>query len=151
MAAEWRQVRLAECASFQEGYVNPSQKKEEYFDGPIKWLRAVDLNDGFVFETTRTLSEIGFESAGKSALLFKPGTLAISKSGTIGRVGILQDYMCGNRAVINIAVNEQICSTRFIFHVLKKNRHYFENMATGSVQKNMYTSDNVVCRCSSIT
>ena len=120
--------------------MNPSQKKEEYFDGPIKWLRAVDLNDGFVFETTRTLSEIGFESAGKSALLFKPGTLAISKSGTIGRVGILQDYMCGNRAVINIAVNEQICSTRFIFHVLKKNRHYFENMATGSVQKNLYTS-----------
>ncbi len=35
-------------------------------------------------------------------MLFEPGTLAISKSGTIGRLGILGDYMCGNRAVINI-------------------------------------------------
>ncbi len=140
MGSEWNLVRLADCAVFQEGYVNPSQKKSDYFDGPIKWLRAVDLNDGFVYDTTRTLSNEGFNSAGKSALLFKPGTLAISKSGTIGRVGILKDYMCGNRAVINITVDESKCDNRFIFYVLKKNREFFEMMATGSVQKNLYTS-----------
>ena len=88
------QVPLGNLADFQEGYVNPSQKREEYFEGPVKWLRAVDLNDSFVDSTSRTLTEAGFKSAGKSALLF-PNTLAISKSGTIGRLGILRDWMCG--------------------------------------------------------
>jgi len=48
--------------------------------------------------------------------------------------------MCGNRAVINITVNEKVCSKRFVFFILKKNRSYLENLATGSVQKNLYTS-----------
>jgi type I restriction enzyme S subunit len=98
------------------------------------------LNNGYVKETTRSLTKAGFESAGKSALLFKPGTLAISKSGTIGRIGILQDYMCGNRAVINIKVNDEKCNNRFIFYVLLANRPTIENLAIGSVQKNLYTS-----------
>jgi type I restriction enzyme S subunit len=140
MSADWPTVRLSDCASFQEGYVNPTQKKPDYFDGDIKWLRAVDLNNGYVKETTRSLTNAGFESAGKSALLFKPGTLAISKSGTIGRIGILQDYMCGNRAVINIKVNDEKCNNRFIFYVLLANRPTIENLAIGSVQKNLYTS-----------
>jgi type I restriction enzyme S subunit len=140
MSVDWPIVRLSDCASFQEGYVNPTQKKPEYFGGDVKWLRAVDLNNGYVKETTRSLTKAGFESAGKSALLFKPGTLAISKSGTIGRIGILQDYMCGNRAVINIKVNDEKCNNRFIFYVLLANRPTIENLAIGSVQKNLYTS-----------
>jgi len=141
MAANWLRVNLADCAKFQEGYVNPPQTNPDYFDGNIKWLRAVDLNDGYVISTTRTLTEKGFLSAGKSALLFEPGTLAISKSGTIGRIGILQDFMCGNRAVINIKVCDEICNRRFIFYVLLKNRAIIENLAIGSVQKNLYTSE----------
>jgi len=140
MSSEWPTVQLSDCAEFQEGYVNPSQRNSDFFDGPIKWLRAVDLNDSVVSDTTRTLSEKGFRSAGKSALLFEPGSLAISKSGTIGRLGILEDYMCGNRAVINIRVNHSICDKHYIFYVLKSKRAEIESLATGSVQKNLYTS-----------
>ena len=132
-------VRLAECATFQEGYVNPSQRDPSYFGDDVKWLRATDLNNGFVFETGRRLSKKGFESAGKSATLFAPGTLAISKSGTIGRIGILQDYMCGNRAVINIKPNAT-CDTRFVFYTLLHRRPEIETLAEGSVQKNLYVS-----------
>ena len=134
-----RLVRLAECATFQEGYVNPSQRDPSYFGEDIKWLRATDLNSGFVFETGRRLSKKGFDSAGKSATLFAPGTLAISKLGTIGRVGILQDYMCGNRAVINIKPN-RTCDARFIFYTLLHRRPEIETLAEGSVQKNLYVS-----------
>lgn len=134
-----RTVTLAECAAFQEGYVNPSQRDPSYFGNDVKWLRATDLNDGFVFTTGRGLSRKGFESAGKSALLFEPGTLAISKSGTIGRIGILKDYMCGNRAVINIKVKPG-CDTRFIFYTLLLSRREIETLAEGSVQKNLYCS-----------
>ena len=117
--ASWELVKLDNIVTFQEGYVNPSQTNNDYFDGDIKWLRAVDLNDSEVWDTTRKISNLGFESAGKSAVLFKPNTIAISKSGTIGRLGILKDFMCGNRAVINIEVDEEKADLMFVFYSLR--------------------------------
>lgn len=132
-------TKLSELCTFQEGYVNPAQTQPEYFDGDIKWLRAVDINESFITETSRTLTRRGFESAKKSALLFKPNTIAISKSGTIGRLGIIAEYMCGNRAVINIAPNDT-SMLAFIYCYLKSKQREFPEMAVGSVQKNLYVS-----------
>ena len=138
--SDWKVITLGDCASFQEGYVNPSKNEPSYFGGTVKWLRATDLNNGFVYETSQTLTEKGFLSAKKSAVLFEPDSLAISKSGTIGRIGILKDYMCGNRAVINIKVNENICNPLFIFYTLLNSKEQIETLAEGSVQKNLYVS-----------
>ena len=135
----FNRVELGQICSFQEGYVNPSQKVPGYFDGDIRWLRAVDLNEAEVFETSRTLSHAGYSSAGKSAYMFPANTIGISKSGTIGRLGILRNPMCGNRAVINIAPNEPN-DLRYIFYALKMCRHEIISKAVGSVQKNLYVS-----------
>ena len=130
---------MGDVCKFQEGYVNPPQGNPEFFDGDIKWLRATDLNDGYIYNTSRTLTELGYMSAKKSAILFEPGSIAISKSGTIGRLGILKDYMCGNRAVINI-IPKSFVNTYFIFCMLRSFRHNFPLLAVGSVQKNLYIS-----------
>ena len=133
-------LTLKECCSFQEGYVNPPQEYREYFGGDIKWLRASDLNDAEVYSTERTLSDKGFKSAGKSALLFKEDTIAISKSGTIGKLGILRDRMCGNRAVINIDVNTQKVDLYYVFYTLMYKKPEIVSKAGGSIQKNLYVS-----------
>lgn len=132
-------VELKTLCAFQEGYVNPAQTCQEYFDGNVKWLRAVDINESFIIETSRTLSTSGFESTKKSALLFQPNTIAISKSGTIGRIGIIADYMCGNRAVINIRPFNPN-QLPLIYAYLKSKQREFPNLAVGSVQKNLYVS-----------
>ena len=132
-------VDLKTLCAFQEGYVNPSQTHPEYFDGNVKWLRAVDINESFIIETSRTLTTAGFESAKKSALLFHPNTIAISKSGTIGRLGIIADYMCGNRAVINIRPHNP-SHLPLIYAFLKSRQKEFPDLAVGSVQKNLYVS-----------
>jgi len=139
MPKEWKKGKLSELCNFQEGYVNPAQTHNEYFDGNVKWLRAVDINEAFIIKTSRTLTIAGFESAGKSALLFKPNTIVISKSGTIGRLGIIADFMCGNRAVINI---EPRCEKdlSFVHQYLKFHQNEFPDLAVGSVQKNLYVS-----------
>jgi len=136
---EWKLGKLGDVCLFQEGYVNPSQKEPSYFGSEVKWLRANDLNNSFVYDTSRKLSKKGFESAGKAAKLFKPNTIAISKSGSIGKLGMLKDYMCGNRVVINIEPKENVDS-KYIFNVLKFNQENFEHMAVGSVQPNLYVS-----------
>lgn len=132
-------VELKALCNFQEGYVNPSQTHPEYFDGDIKWLRAVDINESFIINTSRTLTTTGFESAKKSAILFQPNTIAISKSGTIGRLGIIADFMCGNRAVINIAPHNPK-HLPLIYAYLKSRQREIPDMAVGSVQKNLYVS-----------
>jgi len=133
------EVELGALCQFQEGYVNPAQTRPEYFDGDVKWLRAVDINESFIIETSRTLTQAGFQSAKKSAFLFSPNTIAISKSGTIGRLGIVADYMCGNRAVINIAPKDPLLLP-YIYAFLKSHQKEFPDLAVGSVQKNLYVS-----------
>ena len=134
-----KELNLAELCDFQEGYVNPSQTHPEYFDGEVKWLRAVDINESFIINTSRTLTKTGFKSAKKSALFFEPNTIAISKSGTIGRLGIIADYMCGNRAVINIRPKSKE-HLPLIYCYLKSRQSEFDDLAVGSVQKNLYVS-----------
>ena len=130
-------TKLKKLCVFREGYVNPSQNCAEYFDGNVKWLRAVDISESYIFDTSRTLTDCGFESAGKSAYLFKPNTIAISKSGTIGRLGFIADFMCGNRAVINIEPNDSRLLP-FIYLYLKSRQKEYSDLAVGSVQKNLY-------------
>lgn len=120
--------------------MNPSQKEPRYFGGNIKWLRASDLNDGYVFNTERSLSEAGYKSAGKSAKMFEKETLAISKSGTIGSLGILKDRMCGNRAVINIRVDSNLADLMYVFYTLRYKKSELIGRAGGSIQKNLYVS-----------
>lgn len=131
---------LKDCCAFQEGYVNPSQKVPAYFGGDIKWLRASDLNGGFVYDTERKLSNAGYKSAGKSATMFPVDSLAISKSGTIGVLGILKAEMCGNRAVINIRVNSEKADLHYIFYTLKNSTELLLGKTGGSIQRNLYVS-----------
>ncbi len=130
---------LKDCCHFQEGYVNPSQTIREYFGNEIKWLRAVDLNNDEVFDTSEKLSIKGYQSAGASAFMFPKNSLAISKSGSIGTLGILRDKMCGNRAVINIDVQEN-ADLDYIFYLLKYKHKEVVSKAVGSIQKNLYVS-----------
>ena len=34
--SDWKVITLGDCASFQEGYVNPSKNEPSYFGGTVK-------------------------------------------------------------------------------------------------------------------
>lgn len=130
-------TKLGEICSFQEGYVNPPQTEPENFNGDVNWLRAGDVNESCIYNTERTLTHQGFKSAGKSAILFQPGTIMITKSGVIGRLGLLEIAACGNRAVINISVNKSK-DIEWVYLYLKSNQMSISELATGSAQRNLY-------------
>ena len=60
--SNWKEKTLSEYCEFQEGYVNPPKGHSEYFGGDIKWCRAVDINNGYVYSTSQTLTDAGFNS-----------------------------------------------------------------------------------------
>ena len=131
---------LKDYCIFQEGYVNPSQKKSNYFGGDIKWLRTLDLTDKYIYDTSQHLTEEGFKSAGKSAILFPKNSIGINKSGTIiGAVSILKEPMCGNRAIINIVVHDEEI-LMYIYYLLKYKHKEINRKAVGSIQRNLYIS-----------
>lgn len=131
-------VTLDDICNFQEGYVNPVQTEPSYFDGDINWLRAGDIQESYIISTERTLTKKGFDSAGVAAKLFNPGTIMITKSGSyIGRLGILDIYACGNRAVINIAPKKKEYFG-YVYLYLKYRQNEISQMAVGSVQLNLY-------------
>ena len=132
-------MKLKEICNFREGYVNPPQGIADYFDGPVKWVRANDVNFAPIYSTSRTLSLQGFKSAGKSAILFKPDTIVVTKSGTIGRSAIIKDFMCGNRAIINVELkNNDKIDTKFVYYFLSTNQPYLQSLAVGTTQLNLY-------------
>lgn len=133
--------KLQDCCSFQEGYVNPSQKDRSFFGGDIKWLRSMDLNNSHIYDTSQHLTNKGFLSAGKSAFMFPKHSIAISKSGTIGELGILEEEMCGNRAVIDIMVDENKADLMYVFYTLKYKKAEIIAKSVGSIQKNLYISE----------
>lgn len=129
---------LDDLCYFQEGYVNPIQTNPDYFDGDVNWIRAGDVLESYIIDTERKLTQAGYDSAGKSAKMFKPGTIMITKSGSyIGRLGILDTFACGNRAVINIEPKKND-NFSLIYLFLKHNQEKISQMATGSVQLNLY-------------
>ena len=109
---------LKDCCTFQEGYVNPDKKHLEYFiNGTLNWIKATDLINGFIYTTEDKINEDGLNSCSNKTI-FPIDSIVISKSGTIGNLGILKCQAYGNRATINIIVDKTKANPLYVYYVL---------------------------------
>ncbi|MDW9362526.1 hypothetical protein GYB70_13060 [Sinorhizobium meliloti] len=103
----WSLERLCDIARLESGHT-PSRNRPDYWNGEIPWLSLHDsktIEGKSLFNTTMTISALGL--ANSSARLLPAGTVALSRTATIGKVAILgrematsQDfacYVCGPR------------------------------------------------------
>lgn len=131
---------LKDCCNFQEGYVNPDKTKSEYFtNGTINWLKATDIKNNFIYCTEDKINEVGLNSCSNQTV-FSCDSIVLSKSGTIGNIGILKCNAYGNRATINIIPNEEKVNPMFIYYLLSAKKEELKARAVGSIQKNLYIS-----------
>lgn len=118
----WTLRRLCEVAKLESGHT-PSRKRPDYWDGDIPWLSLHDskeIEGKEIFETQHTVSKLGLDNS--SARLLPKGTVALSRTATIGKVAILgrematsQDFAC------------YICGPDLLNHYLA---HLFRGMET---------------------
>jgi type I restriction enzyme S subunit len=114
----------------------PSTKRNEYYEGEIKWFSTKELQDGFLFQSERTITELGLNNS--SAKIFPNDTvlMAIYAAPTVGRLGILTENSAFNQAAIGLIAKKEV-GREFIYLLLKYLRNDFNNLANGAAQQNL--------------
>ena len=96
----WRWVRLGEVCKTKMG-ATPSTKVPNYWDPPeIVWVTPEDMEKGelnFVASSRRLISSKGLKKIG--ARLFPKGTVLLSTTATIGKVGVALKPLSANQQI----------------------------------------------------
>lgn len=133
----WTLEKLCDIARLESGHT-PSRNRPDYWDGDIPWLSLHDsktIEGKTLHNTKMTVSALGL--ANSSARLLPEGTVALSRTATIGKVAILgrematsQDFAC------------YICGPRllnsYLAHLFRGMEVEWERLMAGSTHNTIY-------------
>lgn len=133
----WTLERLCDIARLESGHT-PSRNRPDYWDGDIPWLSLHDskrIEGKTLYNTKMTVSALGL--ANSSARLLPEGTVALSRTATIGKVAVLgrematsQDFAC------------YICGPRllnsYLAHLFRGMEVEWERLMAGSTHNTIY-------------
>jgi type I restriction enzyme S subunit len=135
--AGWRLVRLVEYARLESGHT-PSRDVPGYWNGSVPWLSLHDtstLNQHTIRATRYYVTMEGINNS--SARLLPEGTVAFSRTATVGKCVILgramatsQDfacYICGPDVV-----------NRYLLHLFRHMQSVWRSLASGSTHQTVY-------------
>ena len=133
---DWRVGTIEELCQHIASGSTPSSMNKEYYNGNIKWFTTKELNDTFLLDSEKHISEKGHQSS--STKMFPTGTvlMAIYAAPTVGRLGILTSNATFNQAAVGLTPKQEIGSY-YIFLLLKNERNNFNNLAIGAAQQNL--------------
>ncbi|OGF60529.1 hypothetical protein A3C05_03460 [Candidatus Giovannonibacteria bacterium RIFCSPHIGHO2_02_FULL_45_40] len=133
----WRVGKVEDLCERLASGGTPSTKNKEYYGGEIPWFSTKELNDNFLFDSEKNITDVGLENS--SAKLFPAGTvlMAIYASPTVGRLGILAQEAAFNQAAVGLVADENVCSNTFIYFYLLSKRDALNNLTSGAAQQNL--------------
>lgn len=130
----WVDVTLKDIAKWGSGGT-PKSTNPAYYDGNIPWLIIGDLNDGYVWESEKKITEDGLKNS--SAKMVTPDSVLIAMYGSIGKLGINKIPLATNQA---IAFTETLYSStynKYLFYYLLFSRPKLYEMGKGGTQRNI--------------
>lgn len=131
-------VQLFALEKVAKIYAGVSAKKEEVsetFDG-CPWVRVEDLRNGKIVQTSRRLSAAGM----KRARISPPGTVFLSRTGTIGKTGICEEYMAPSNNILAAEFDEQLVDPLYGMYCLLAFRPEFLAESRGAVYDSLSIS-----------
>ena len=115
----------------------PSQSHPEYWNGGIKWISLADsnrLDQGYIFETTKQISDEGIKNS--SAVLLPAETVVLSRDAGIGKSAVMSETMAVSQHFIAWKCdNHEKLHSWFLYNWLQLNKPEFERQAVGSTIK----------------
>lgn len=121
-------VPLEEVADIRNGGT-PSSKVREYWDGGIAWATLVDVKQREVYQTARTISQVGLDNS--NAQLLPKNTVLLSSRATIGEVSIARIELATNQGFKNFVCNEKKLLPEYLYEVLVWQKENLQVLAGG--------------------
>ena len=133
----WRMGKVADLCSMIGSGGTPSTSNADYYNGNINWFSTKELQDNFVFESEKKITEEGLKNS--SAKFFPKGSvvMALYAAPTVGRLGILGKESAFNQAACGFVADEEVCCNEFVYLFFLQSRTELNNLANGAAQQNI--------------
>jgi type I restriction enzyme S subunit len=131
----WLRVRLDDCCRIVAG-ATPSTSVDEYWNGEICWATPKDLSDlpgPYLDDTPRKITKAGLENC--AAEILPTNSVLFSSRAPIGHVAINRIPTATNQGFKSFIPDPSKLSAEFLFHWLRANRSYLENLGNGATFK----------------
>ena len=125
---EWENTVLGDIADIVGGGT-PSTNNEEYWSGDVVWLTPSEINQKFIGESKRTISELGVQKS--SAKKLPIGTILFTSRATIGEVAIASVEVTTNQGFQSFISKEKTFN-EFLYYWIVNNKKSFIERASGS-------------------
>jgi type I restriction enzyme S subunit len=132
---DWVETSLGEIADWGSGGT-PKADNAEYYGGAIPWCVIGDLTEGDIWETEKTISQLGLTNS--SAKIIDPGSVLLAMYGaSIGRTGISAIPMATNQAIAFAKCKEESILPYYLLIYLQTQKSKFIEMGQGAAQPNI--------------
>ncbi len=132
----WSKLKIGRSFDLIGSGTTPNTNVDKFYnEGNINWLNTGDLNDGYIFETTKKITEIALNET--SLRIFPNDSIVIALYGaTIGKLGHLKIETTTNQACCVLSKSDKI-SNRFLFYFFLSSRKYIISLSYGGGQPNI--------------
>lgn len=133
---KWKTVPLGDICTRVCSGGTPKSNVEEYYNGDIPWLNTKEVDFNRIYETERSISQLGFDNS--SAKWVEPDTIVVAMYGaTAGKIGIIKNRMTTNQACCNLTINPLLADYNYVYFFLKTKYDYMLSLANGGAQQNL--------------
>ena len=134
MKEGWVKVTLNDIAKWGSGGT-PKSTVPEYYYGDIPWLIIGDMNDGYISDSEKHITELGLKNS--SAKIVEPESVLIAMYGSIGKLGINKVHVATNQAIAFTQILYKSTLNKYLFYYLLLIRPKLYKLGKGGTQINI--------------
>lgn len=142
---EWEVECLGNIFNIKSG-ATPLRKKKEryYYEGSIRWVKTLDLNEGYITQTSEKITDLAV--AESSCSIFPTGSVLIAMYGgweQIGRTGVLASACATNQAISALYSPNRAIVPEYVQLFLQQFRHKWKEFAASTRKDPNITRDDI--------
>ena len=128
MPSNWKLAKICHIGTTCSGSTPLRLRENEYFvDASIPWVRTLDLNDWYVYDSSEKITEAALNDSSCSIMPEKTVCVAMyGGGGTIGKCGMLMMPSTTNQAICSIVCNEHMLPEFLLFELLAIKKYWMK-------------------------